>query len=413
MKTKFTKAFIAIVFAAVLSSCTKSESNDTPVDPVNPENKGNFILAVTPAASTGVADYLLTTTDLDGGVKSIIGNGVEQDGTYRYYVTHNNKFFSMLYGQGNPGAVTTYDVKEGKLNKLSNFQTETVQAFAPVNDDLLLVKIPRNIATPLANWYRVNTNTLLISGQGTMDVHAPSNNGETAFFSWIKQVGNKVYAPYFSIKACCNDAFGTDYPDQAWIAVYSYPDMKLEKVIQDDRTSFIGRYFTDGLGMVENGDVYAFSSSVATKGGALTSTKPAAITRIKAGTTEFDKDYIMDVEAASNGYVITNWLYIGNNNFVVNATLKAQRGAFVDGTKIGVVNVVDKTFKLVSGFPEVSEIKTVTVNNYTPKDGKTAYIGVNLKDGSSYVYKVDASSASASRGLKVEGGVITAIQHLQ
>ena len=415
MKIKITKAFIALAFAAILSSCSKSENSSVPVDPAvdTAKNKGNFILAVTPAASTGVADYLLTTTDLEGGVKSIIGNGVEQDGTFRYYVTHNNKFFSMLYGQGNPGAVTTYDVKSGKLNKLSNFQTETVQAFAPVNDDLLLLKIPRNIATPLANWYRVNTNTLLINGQGTIDVHAPSNNGETAFFSWIKQVGDKVYAPYFSIKACCNDAFGTDYPDQAWIAVYSYPEMQLEKVIQDDRTSFIGRYFTNGLGIVENGDVYAFSSSVATKGGTLTSTKPSAITRIKAGTSEFDKSYFMDVEAASNGYVITNWLYIGNNNFVVNATLKAQRGAFVDGTKIGVVNVVDKTFKLVSGFPDVAEIKSVTVNNYTPKDGKTAYIGVNLKDGSSYIYKVDASSATASRGLKVEGGVITAIQHLQ
>ena len=413
MKTNFTKAFIALSFAAVLSACTKNESNVTPVDPVVPGANGSFVLAVTPAASTGVADYLITTNSLDEGVETIKKNGVEQDGTYRYYVTHNNKFFSMLYGQGNPGAVTTYDVKDGKLNKLSNFQTETVQAFAPVNDDLLLLKIPRDITAPLANWYRVNTNSLLISGEGTIDVHAPSNNGETAFFSWIKQVGTKVYAPYFSIKACCNDGFGTDYPDNAWIAVYSYPEMKLEKVIKDDRTSFIGRYFTDGLAVVENGDVYAFSSSVATKGGALTSTKPSAITRIKAGTTEFDRSYLMDVEAASNGFVVTNWLYIGGNNFVVNADAKAEKGAFNTGKRLSIVNVVDKTFKMVTGLPEVSQIQAITSNNYSPKDGKTAYFGVTLKDGSSYVYKIDASNATAIRGLKVEGGVITAIQHLK
>ncbi len=415
MKTNISKAFLVLAFAAIFTSCSKKDANVTPEEPgtENPDRLGNFVIAVTPAASTGVADYLLSTTNLESGVKSIIGNGIEQDGTYRYYVTHNNKFFSMLYGQGNPGAVTTYNIKEGKLNKLSNFQTETVQAFAPVNDDLLLVKIPRNIATPLANFYRVNTNTLLISGEGTIDVHAPSNNGETAFFSWIKQVGDKVYAPYFSIKACCNDAFGTDYPDNAWIAVYSYPEMKLEKVIKDDRTSFIGRYFTDGLGVVENGDVYAFSSSVATKGGALTSTKPSAITRIKAGTTEFDKTYFMNVETASNGYIITNWLYLGNNNFLVNADAKADKAAFNTGKRIGVINVVDKTFKMVTGLPEVSQIQAVTSNNYSPQDGKTAYIGINLKDGSSYVYKVDGSTATGTKGLKVEGGAITAIQHLQ
>lgn len=158
MKTNFTKAFIALAFAAVLSSCSKKEEGES-----IPNNPGNFILTVTPVASTGVADYLLTASDLEKGSISTAGNGIEQDGTYRYYVTHNNKFFSLLYGQGNPGAVTTYNILSGKLNKLSNFQTETVQAFAPVNDDLLLLKIPRNLTTPLANFYRVNTNSLLIA----------------------------------------------------------------------------------------------------------------------------------------------------------------------------------------------------------------------------------------------------------
>lgn len=407
MKTIFTKAIIACAFTAVLSSCSKNET------PTTPENPGNYVLAVTPAASTAVADYLLTASDLETGTISTVRNGVEQDGTYRYYVTHNNKFFSMLYGQGNPGAVTTYNIQDGNLNKLSNFQTETVQAFAPVNDDLLLLKIPRAITNSKASWYQVNTNSLLISAEGTIDVHAPSNNGETAFFSWIKQVGNKVYAPYFSMKACCNDAWGTDYPDNAWVAVYSYPEMQLEKVIKDDRTSFIGRYFTDGLAVVENGDTYAFSSSVATKGGVLTSSKPSSITRIKSGTTEFDQSYLLNFETASNGYVVTDWMYLGNNNFIVNASLKAERDAFTTGKVVGILNVADQSFKQVSGFPDVKDIQSITTNNYTPKDGKTAYIGVNLKDGTSHVYKVDAATATASKGLKVEGGVITAIQHLQ
>ncbi|RVU00408.1 DUF4374 domain-containing protein [Mucilaginibacter limnophilus] len=402
MKIKFTLA--AAVVAVALASCAKKENSEAV-----PEDPGNFIVTVTPTASTGVADYLLTASSLDTGRISTAGNGVEQDGTYRYYVTHNNKFFSMLYGQGNPGAVTAYNIVDGKLNKLTNFQTETVQAFAPVNDDLLLFKISRNVATPNSLWYKVNTNSLLITSEGSTNTLELTGTGELAHFSWLKQVGDKVYAPYFSI---IDRTFATNHPNNAWIAVFNYADMSLNKIITDDRTSFIGRYFTDGLAVTENNDVYAFSSSVAVKDGTFNSTKPSAITRIKAGTTEFDQSYFFNFEEATGGMNITNWLYVGNNTFIVNATTKTEKGAYTVGSNVGIVNVVDKTYKPVTGLPAKATIAGLTTNNYTPKDGKTAYVGVNLTDASSWVYKIDASTATATKGLKVEGGVITAIQHL-
>lgn len=399
------KTTLAILCAAAtFASCSKNNDSTTPANP------GNFIVTVTPAASTGVADYLLTSSSLDQGTISIAGNGIEQDGTYRYYVTTNNKFFSMLYGQGNPGAVTAYNIQGGKLNKLTNFQTETVQAFAPVNDDLLLFKISRAVTTPLSNWYKVNTNSLLITSEGTTNTLQLAGNGEIAHFSWLTQVGTKVYAPYFTIK---DRTFATAYPDSAWVAVFNYADMKLEKVIKDNRTSFIGRYFMPGLELTENNDVYTFSSSVASNGTAITSTKPSAITRIKSGTTEFDQSYLFNFETASGGMNITNWLYVGGNNFIVGATTKAEKGAYTAGLHVGIINVVDKTFVNVTGLPEIAQIKSLSLNNYTPKDGKTGYIGVNLTDGTSYIYKIDASTHIATRGLKVEGGVITAVQHLK
>ncbi|MFD1768600.1 DUF4374 domain-containing protein [Sphingobacterium suaedae] len=406
MKTnKWTSIALAAAVSVGAYSC-KSD-NSTP----NPSTGGNFVLAVTPIASTGVADYLLTTDNLESGTVSILGNGIEQDGTYRYYVTHNNKFFSMLYGQGNPGAVTTYDIVNGKLNKLSNFQSETVQAFAPVNDDILMLKIPRAITNPLANFYQVNTNSLTITKEGTINVQDILKNGESAFFTWIKQVGNKVYAPFMSVKACCDAAFDTAFPNNAWIAVFSYPDMTFEKVIQDDRTSFIGRYFVDGLSVDEKGDVYAFSSSIAAEKGAFTSSKPSAITRIASGTTEFD-DYYFDIEAVSNGKNITNWIYVGGGKFVVQVTTKDEKGAYAAGKHLGIVDVYNKTFKDVTGLPEISNIKAITTNNYSAKNG-VAYIGIATTDAVSYVYKVDAAAATATQGLRVEGGSITAVTKVE
>ncbi|MBT1707255.1 DUF4374 domain-containing protein [Fulvivirgaceae bacterium PWU5] len=398
IKIKLAALLVAMTFVV---SCSDDDDNDA-------ANSGNFILTVTPFAATGVADYLLTASSLDTGKITTEGNGIEQDGTYRYYVTHNNKFFSMLYGQGNPGAVTAYNILDGKLNKLTNFQTETVQAFAPVNDDLLLIKISRNLTAPSSLWYKVNTESLTITSEGTINTLEMTGLEELAHFTWVKQVGNKVFAPYQTIK---DRNFNTDYPDQAWIAVFNYADMKLEKVIEDDRTSFIGSYFKDGLNVAENGDVYAYSPSAATTNGELSSTKKSAITRIKAGTTEFD-DYYFDVEAASGGMNITSWLYVGNNNYIVHSQTESERTAYPAGLHVGVVNVVDKTYKPVTGLPEVADIVGLTTNNYTPKDGRTGYLGVTLKTGVSYVYKIDVTTQTATRGLEVEGGGITAIQHL-
>lgn len=416
MKTTITKSLLALAFLGVLASCEKKESRDA-----IPENPGNYIIAVTPTAIASKADYLLTASNLDAGAVSIVGNGVEQEGLYRYYMTANNKFYSMLYGQGSPGAVTVYGVNNGKLNMLNDFTSATVHAFTQVNNDVLMVRVPRRIAaegTPTVyEWYRISTETNQEVAKGTADAIIPSGNGEIAHLSWIKQVGNKVFAPYFSIY----NSFFTKYPDQAGIAVFSYPDMTYEKTIRDTRTSFIGRYFTDGLGLVENGDCYAFSSSVAadddpattevdTK---MTSTKPSAITRIKAGTTEFDQSYFFNFEEASNGYVITNWLYIGQNKFVANIEPVATKGQYIVGKRLAIVDVVNKTVTNVTGFADPTTISSVTTTNYSPNDGKTGYVGVNLTDGSTYIYKVDANTATATKGLKVEGGKITAIQKLK
>ena len=399
--------FTALALSTVLG-CSKDDTE-------NPAEKGNFIVAVTPVAATGVADYLLTTNSLDTGRVTTAGQGVEQDGTYRYYVTLNNKFFSMLYGQGNPGAVTVYNILNGSLNKLANAVTETVQAFAPVNDDILMMKISRSNTNPVTSWYQFNTNNLAIGNQGSINTADLANNGELAFFSWIKQVGTKVYAPYFTVKGCCSATFGTDYPDQAWVAVYSYPNMTLEKIIKDDRTSFIGRYFTDGLELVENGDVYAFSSSVATSMGTNTtmnSTKPSAVTRIKAGTTEFDKSFYINFEELSTGLNITNWLYVGNNKFITFSSTKENKGAYTAGNIIGVLDVSTKSWKAVTGLPDKTDVKGYTTNNYSDEGGRYGYIGLNLTSGIGYVYKIDANTASATRGLKIEGGTLTAIEHL-
>lgn len=407
----FKSTLLMLCAFGVLTSCKKNGSDSIP------ESPGNYILTVTPAATTGVADYLLTSSTLESGSVSTKGNGVEQDGTYRYYVTTNGKFFSMLYGQGNPGAVTAYNIVDGKLNKLTNFQTETVQAFAPFNKDLFLLKISRSLTAPTSSWYKVDTDGLKITSEGTFNSLDMTGVGELAHFTWVKQVGTKLFAPYQTI---ADRSFNTKYPNTASIAIFNYADMKLDKIITDNRTSFIGKYFLDGLSVEESGDVYAFSPACATSAttvngtatSVISTTVPSGILKIKSGTTEFDKDYFFNFETASGGLNIVNWIYVGGSNYVVFTQTKAEKSGFPAGKAVGVINTVNKTFKAVTGMPSVDNIATLTTTNYTPKDGKTAYFGVNMKDGTAFIYKVDVSTAVATKGLTVEGGTVTAVQKL-
>ncbi|WP_291913881.1 DUF4374 domain-containing protein [Chitinophaga sp. CB10] len=374
--------------------------------------KYKYVITATPAGTTGIADYLLSTDQLDQGAITTAGNGIEQDGSYRYYMTHKGRFFSLLYGQGNPGAVTTYrfDSAGAKLLKTSEFQTETVQAFTKVNDELLLIKIPRS-GVETASFYRIDALKSQQIGSAAINIVQLAANGERAHFTWATQVGDKVYAPYMSIKGCCNDAFGTVYPDSTWIAVLSYPDLKVEKVIRDNRTSYIGNYFNDGLGVTENGDIYGFSSAVATNTNKVISTKPSAVVRILKGTTEFDKSYFFDVEEASGGYKIATQTYLGNNKFLL--MMYGDKHANTGNRKMALVDVVEKSFGWIKGGPEDIQSSSAPYNNNTGTgDGELGYIGINTASGS-WVYKIDVKTATAIRGLEVQGGKITAITKVE
>src|SRR5699024_5590849 len=304
--------YLPILTTLLLLACCGDDSSPVDGGETDTNVDSRYIIAATPQATDGVADYLLTAKSLTEGSVSTVGNGIEQDGTYRYYITNNDKFYSLLYGQGNPGAVTSYNLNtNGELEQLVDFQSETVQAFTNVGDDVLMMKIPRNSNDPTALWFQLDTQSDQFSKDGQFNTAKVAGNGEMAFFSWMTQVDDRVYMPYFTISGQGNNSFSTSYPDSAWVAVYSYPEMELQTVIKDDRTSFIGRYFTKGLSVDENGDVYAFSSAIAVNDmSEMISTKSSAITRINSGTTTFDQDYFFNVEEASGGFYLTDHVYV-------------------------------------------------------------------------------------------------------
>ncbi|ASZ14105.1 DUF4374 domain-containing protein [Chitinophaga pendula] len=407
MKHIYSRLFLALSLAVTFTSCDKDDPEDGGFQQGGLLGLSRYVIAATPVGTEGIADILLTTNDIEQGSITTIGNGVEQDGSYRYYTTHKGKFFSLLYGQGNPGAVTTYGLdRDGQLRKISNFQTETVQVFSSVNDELLLIKVPRS-GNENAVAIRIDAQNPGIISEKQINIVQLAGNGERAHFTGATQVGDKVFAPYRSIKGCCGDAFGTAYPDSSWIAVFSYPDLKLEKVIKDNRTSYIGDYFTSGLAVTENGDIYGYSPANAKNGRGYTSKNPSAFVRVLKGTTEFDKSYFFNVQEKSGGHHISSQTYLGNGKFLL--MMYGMPNSFDGNGKLALVDVYQQSFTWVKGAPEEIRSATAPYNNNTAAlDGKTAYIGLNTPGGS-WVYKIDIATATASKGLEVKGGAITSI----
>lgn len=407
MKTNCKLALLAVL-AFTTFSC--SSDSDKPGNETGGGDTGKtkYIITATTGAA-GIADYLLTADDISTGSITTTGNGLEQDGTYRYYITAQNNFFSLLYGQGNPGAVTTYNLNaEGKLVKKSNFQAETVHVFAAVNKDVLTIKVPRSGAS-IASMYKIDAEKSLITGEAQQDTKKLAGNGERAFFTWATQVGDKVYMPYMSIKGDGVDNFGTVNPDSTWVAVYNYPELKLEKVIKDNRTSYLGAYFTNGLFQDENGDAYGFSGAIATSNAALTSTKPSAVIKIKKGTTEFDKSYFFNVQEKSGGFKISATNYISKGKFLLLMYGNAGKN---NGTpKLAIADVYNQTFTWVTNAP--ATLTSVTSRyNITTEDGNSAVVGINTPEGN-WIYTINGTTAVATKGMKVEGGQITAIAKLK
>ncbi|WP_289660917.1 DUF4374 domain-containing protein [Flavobacterium panacagri] len=411
MKTISKLPLLLAAFAFTFTSC---ESSDDKNEGASGETgKSKYIITVSTGA-TGVADYLLTADDVTKGSITTAGNGLEQDGTYRYYLSTQNKFFSFLYGQGNPGAVTTYGLTaNGDLTKTSNFQAETVQVFAPVNKDIVMVKVPRSGAS-ISYMYKVDAEQSVLTGTVSQDTRLLIGNknpdlAERAHFTWATQVGDKVFMPYMKINGIAPDTFGTRHADSTWVAVYSYPDLKLEKVIKDNRTSYLGAYFTNGLFQDEKGDAYGFSGAIGTANGVVTSTKPSAVIKISKGTTEFDKSYFFNVQEKSGGYKISSTSYISNGKFLL--LMYGNVGTNSGTVKLAVADVYNQTFKWVTGMPAVLSNAT-TRYNITSEDGNSAVLGVNTPDGN-WIYTINGTSAVATQGMKVEGGQITAIQKLK
>ncbi|KXX71108.1 DUF4374 domain-containing protein [Flammeovirga sp. SJP92] len=407
------KQFLQLIFTGLslfsFFSCEESSNTTTPAE----EQK--FVLGI---EAEGGQDVLLTADTIFQGEISPIGNGLEQPAWMSFF-----KAGDMIIAAGytSDNIFTGYSLsgEEGQLiNEGQLITDQGVYATTNVDDNYFIA-----IGSPREGFeertiYLIDKNDMSIESRAKTRIDERREEDLVAFPTGVSVVGDKLFLSYFLTGTGETvPAFATPKAETAKIAVYDYPSMEFVKLIEDTRTSEIGRYTSDfSMQEDENGNIYTFSTSSLACGFLPTPTTPSGFLRIKNGETDFDSDYFFNFQEKSGGYKINTAVYLGNGKMLVRAVMSdlVHWSAYSPNIEAGsehlsfmIVDLNDQSVTQVSNIPMTGggwEMAALV------KDGKV-YVNVSNSNGAK-IYTIDVATAKASEGASIVGHYTKAIFEL-
>lgn len=346
-------ATFACIIGAMTTSCSDDDTPGSGNNENNPQGTQFIITAASTTAGTMkggatmklMTDLTKTISDLD--VYNFTDSTTHaHSGDYFTQVTYNNEsqtFTGFIYGRGatelGSAGVRSYKIENGKLVEIgepvkmaNGGQIGTFGPYTYVSQisDPTIYKLTRsgdNVTSTEIRW-----------DDQTIDGVLPANAG-------IKDLGNNQVAVHLN--------YGNR--DSAAVAFADY-NLKISKVIYDARIGAGGgstrsvRYSM--IDNDDNGNTYVFC-------GRSTDDSKVGALRINKGKQEFDKNYQFDIYKVSGGYRFRSAIHITGDYFLLQCfNSKGTVANLSTATELAIVNVKDKTFKLVSG-----------INQYTKEDG--------------------------------------------
>lgn len=372
MDKKFLKyAAMACILGAMTTACgdddTPSPEPDNKVDP----QETQFIITAADATQ-GTMKGGVTLKLMSDLTKSVSELDAYNDaasahsGDYFTQVAYNSEsktFTGFIYGRGatelGSAGMRSYKIDNGKLVEIG--QPVTVS-----NGGHIGTFGPYTFVTEISNptFYKLTRSGDNITSE-TITWDDVTIDGTLPGVTGMADLGNNQVAT------------ALNFPNRDSVAIaFADYGLNVTKVIYDDRIGASGgatrsvRY-----SMIDNddeGNTYVFcgTSENQNKVGAL---------RINKGSQEFDKDYKFDIFTVSGGYRFRSAIHVTGDYFLLQCYNTKGEVANLDAaTTLAVVNVKDKSFKLVSGISgDLSSIDTGWPSAY---DGKV-YLPVNASDG--------------------------------
>ena len=450
MKSFLMKGIAAMMLAGCLfTSC--SDSDDPILEPEpnpTPDPEENVISNYVVVA-TDEAGYLLTADTLGTGTITAKGNGVVTE-TGSFWIFYADKYlYRLVYNQGNAGISSSYILNaEGKIKERDyTYEIKRFTSYGIFND-YIITSSTGNLGQELADENGYLPKGFLVSYldvkketfTDNKDVMWSENylgNGEFVTLAGIQQVKNKLYsAPIpmglsqYGVKAeggkfvkypelVKTEAGGsassaylkgelqwTQYPNEAWVAIYSDETMTNPKLIKTDKISYAcGRdrsQYNQMIWGADNGDVYVFSPSYAKTMTAdvQKTTLPAGVVRIKAGTEEFDANYYCNIEEQTSGKSFLRSWHLTEDYFLLLMYDRPLTEAGFVANQLAIYKGEDKKLTYVTGLPDADLITGFGNSPYL--ENGVAYIPVTTSEGDPAIYTINPKTGAAAKGLVVK-----------
>lgn len=456
MKKKFLMRAFAAAFCVsggvLVASC--NDDDNLTADPPAKEGETAYVVAAT---VDGVGN-LVTAASLDEGTVSTIGKGHEViDGTYWVY-KGLEYVFALVYNKGGAGTGASYYLDaDGKIKEKYTYTYNRITSYGTWGDKVVTVSTgnstvtddEQNVAQALLFNYLDATDGS--QEEGTLVAENFLGNGEKVSWAGLVEANNRLYTSVIPMgmskygirkwpemvtdeeliaKAdggTASSAYtagtipSTQYPDNAYVAIYSGSSFNDTPVIAStDKIGYAcGRLrsqYYQTIWTADNGDVYVFSpgygrtavSSADLK--KVTGQKPSGVVRIKAGATDFDPDYYVNLEEIGTRHPVFRCWHISEDYFLLQlykggAEDMIKNGKDADVSELAVFKAEDKTIVPVTGLPSDGKFggEPYGENGY-------AYMAVTVTTGEHPAfYKIDAKTGKAVKGLTVEADAITTV----
>lgn len=426
--------------------------------PLEPEIQSRYVIP----AVVGEASYLITTESLDTGEVSVEGKGTEVlNATYWVY-KGNEYIFALVYNKGGAGTGASYylDVN-GKPSEKYTYTYNRITTYGTWGENVITASTgSASIADENGNYPQVLLFNYLNAKDGNQEETSISaenflGNGEKVHFAGMVEANNKLYTSVIpggmslygisqwpekiTDKSLVTTEAGgsgsgaytagvipsTQYPDKAYIAIYSSDNFNEKPVIAEtDKIGFAcGRHrsqYYQTVWATKKGDVYAFSPGygrtfISTdKLKKTTGTLPSGVVRIKAGEMDFDKDYYVNIEELGNRNPIYRCWYIDGDYFLLQLYKNGAESMINDGTnadvsELAIFDAKNKTLKMVNGLPS-----DMSIGGEPYGENGAVYIPVNVTSGEyPALYKVNAETGEAIKGLTVKAESIQTVGKLE
>lgn len=460
-KNFFSMGLFATAMAGLVLTACESDGVGSGGD--NNKGQGEYVIASSVTASNGTTNVLLTSESLDGGSVSTRNNGLVNDGASQWVFYKDQYLYALTYNQGNAATTRSYvmNANHEVQARSGEFAVKRFTTYG-IYDKYIITSSTGDGVKEYADENGYLPKTFLIS---YLDVAAETftsnntekeaylsenflGNGEFVTLAGILERNNKIYSaavPMGLSQYGAKSGGGkwvlpgnedllkkedggsnsstykkgelqwTQFPNECWVAIFDNETLETKKLIKTDKISYAcGRFksqYYQTIWPASNGDIYVFSPSYARTmaDSRQQTTRPAGVVRIPSGKEEFD-DYYCNLEEQTNGKSFLRCWHIADDYFLLLMYDRPLTETGFEAKELAVFKAGSKKLTYVTGLPAADLISGF--GNAPYAENGSAYMAVTTTDAHPVVYKIDASSAIATKGVTVEATQISGIGKL-